>query len=266
MIEQRKETAIVKSENKEDFVDNYFEEATEWKSDPQNVHDSAVVRDLKKTVEKLKITYEVEKPAQNCYNDALMFIRSNDIYSESKKVHAKEVLDYIMNMNSKIDAYNTDERTIFALVWQRSDHPLNVNNTHLLKEAIVDALADCWVSTGLPVCATGRTNRLLSALVLLDYDKDLAIAQTTDAYRNEIFDKCNKRIKSIIELNSIGGQYQSVAKNYNGETNEEPDEALENKFKDVLRNEIDDIIEDYESILSAAECQNIKKECYAAVN
>jgi hypothetical protein len=104
---------------------------------------------------------------------------------------------------------------------------------------------------------------MLNAYATIDYDPEVSSgALTLEAYRNQIY----QETKNIIEreLNtarsSSDPELSLVAASYDSGTN--VDEAMEGKFKNIVRGEIDSNLEQYSGVLPSAELSNIRDACY----
>jgi hypothetical protein len=228
---------------------------TEYRDDRQNVHDSKVNADLNQTLNKIAEVKDVKAELA----ELRAYIESADA---EKKSRALQIFN-IMAAGSPISTYNSTESYILAAVWCRSKHPRNAANSELMKEALVNAMAD-GIEGGSPVCINGRCARVLGSMVLLDFDESVGSAMTFDAYKNQIYTEC----KDIFDLNlqraeiSLDPDMKTLAESYKDTSVEAPEEA-EEEFKQWLKEDIDALLEKYREKLNEREMRQVRDECYA---
>jgi hypothetical protein len=267
IIEDRKERAINNAENMEEAIDNYFEDAVKYTSDAQNVHDSKVNEDLRRTLRKLRSsTGRVN--ASSSINQARDYIRNVyalDPANIHKVTNALAVLNTI-EKGERITTFDDNEDNIFAYTWERCNHPNNADNEENLKEAVINALADS-IERGTQVCINGRTSRVLNSLASLDFDEEVGNAMTYEAYKNQIFTESQEIIKQEIRRakESDMALLRAVGESYEGRNvNVDPD--VEEKFKEEVKMELSRNVERYADRLTDKEINQLKEECYAAID
>ncbi len=242
-----------------------LEDATKFTSDAQNVHDSAVTRDLRTTLAKLKQDGDVD--ATRAIADAREYINEMDgtTLSSDRRRDALTVLDQIAQAHM-IGTYGDTEDRIFAHVWNRCGHPRNASNIALMRDAVITSLADS-IEGGSLTCANGRTGRVLGALATLDHDPVVGGAMTYEAYRNQIYGEVKQLISNEVEAHrdSPDADIRAAVEAY--EEGQESTTDADKAFRDSLKSKIDNNIDAYNDKLTEAERGNIKKEChvYAAV-
>lgn len=250
---ERRKRAAASAATRSDAIAEYIAASITHTNDPQNVHDTKVNDDLRETLRKLP-TVDID----SAIDDARVWLRNNC----AEKVHLL-TLDMI-SQGHHISTHNTTESDIFARVWRRCEDNRNKENTHDMKTAVARALSEC-VENGVMVCINGRVNRILSSLVLLDFDPTVGSAMTHEAYRNEIFQSVGKLIDDEIntaaasidpELSAVGTAYL---------TGTRTDNAAETKFHDSVKQKIDKLIDSYSSKLSVETLSRLKEECYVCI-
>lgn len=206
----------------------YIDLATCNTTDLQNVHDPSVLACLKAIIDRLRIDQSDE--ALPSFDDIKLEIQ---VYGDG---HKQRVLD----VNAVINATAKGERVIaigatdaecLQRVWMRSTDPKNAAVRNKMRTAVFDALYDCW-ETGIMdrniVCVNGRTSRILTALILLDWDERNWEVKKLEQFKNDIFAEAANVIKleataasrsldtdqrraglqylaqSLVELNAIG--------------------------------------------------------------
>lgn len=152
-------------------------------SDRQNVHDSFVTADMRKTLDKLRAD---GGPVD--VNAALLQINAQ--FHNNPIV--LRVVSRINNPN-QVSSYGITEPEILALVWRRCNTGANKKGKI---DALRQALEDC-VENGNIVCTTGRCARVLGALAGID--DDFGGATTVAIWRKEILDECAKIVAAECE-------------------------------------------------------------------
>ncbi len=251
-VEQAKQEGKTKSE----AIDIFVNTNKEHTSDPQNVHDSSVNLLFKKFHENLEQTSDKNK---NCYNELLQTINASD-KSSIQKQNAITSLDTIW-------ASGQNEVQTLNLVWDRSHHPSNTENSELLKEAVIDSLIDMKQDTGI-VCSTGRTNRIIGSLATLDYDPKISGFFTVEQVRNDALDISKQLLDdTVLEYkNSDNEKKKTVGNSYDSTTFMETDPETEQEFKKLVVEKIENTFErDLKDKLTERDYDKIKQHCIAAV-
>jgi hypothetical protein len=248
----RRQKALESAKTRTDAIANYLEESKTYTVDPQNVHDSVVNGDLKYTLGRIK-SNEVSLSEIRAYVDKN--------YPKSKASKAHKVIDK-MAEGGTVYAYGETEDNVLAYTWNRCKDTKNKNNSNDMFNAVVDSLVDS-VENDTVVCANGRCARVLGSLVTLDYDPTVGKTATLEAYRNQIFQETKDLITTEITSakQSADDSLKQVAMAYDGELEYENTQA-ESALKSIIQNAIDNNIENYKEIITPAELQNIKEDCY----
>lgn len=263
--EKRLETAIAATDNKKDAIDKFFKDSTKYTSNAQNVHDSKVNSDLRQTLAKLRSTAGGVNPEVSI-EEAREYIAAK--YS---KEHPRKVDAALRGLDTAargefISTYDDTEANIFALTWERTKNNRNKENADLMKEAVIHSLAD-GIEKGTQVCINGRCSRILGSLATLDYDRDLSSAMTFEAYRNQIYQETDQIFNRV--YNSYKGSTDpdkaNVAKYLDGES-ENINEDLLTEFRNNVKSEVDNNLEQYKEKFSQSEFEGVKAECHIAVD
>lgn len=251
---QRRIIAAKGAATRSDAIADYIAASITHTNDPQNVHDTKVNDDLRETLRKLE-----PADVETAIADARGWIRKN----VKNPASALSVLDTISRGDS-ISTYNTTESDIFSRVWHRCDDKRNAGNSHAMKTAVAGALTES-IENGTMVCMSGRVNRVLGSLVLLDHDPSVGSAMTHEAYRNEIFESVGKLIDDNIntaassndpEMSAVGNAYL---------TGTTTDNIAETKFRDSVKQKIDQLVDGYKEKLSVETLDRLKEECYICI-
>lgn len=265
-IENKVSETMREAKNAKEYSAKYLDKSIQHTSKTQNVHDSAVVKDLNLS---LNIIRESASPRD--WQEVLCEVRDysrglaeNGEISEKKCEAIARVLDHIAE-NTLISSYGVTEGNILKYVWDRADHPKNRQNRTKIREAIIDEIANS-VEDGEVMCPGGRSARLLGSLVTLDFDPNVGAACTFEDYKNEIFERCRKLIDAKIESakKSNNPELRKVAMSYEDPTMEIPDD-LSAAFKDNIKEGIDAIIAEYSGKMRAQQAEELKRDCYAAI-
>jgi hypothetical protein len=265
-IDERKQKAAESAESRADATNQYLKESINFTDDRQNVHDTKVNIDLRKTLSRIKSTSN-GMGSMAAINDAIEYIEefSDDPDNLTKAKDALKILD-IVKRGNYISTFNDTEDRIFAYTWERCSHRNNSDVSNLMKDAVINSLADS-MENGSPVCINGRCSRVINSLVTLDYDKNVSQgALTYEALKNQIFGEVQQIINSNIKLavNSSDDKLKDVGRSYEG-ANVETDSETEAKFKDSIKKEIDEHIDGYISEIDIDRIEQLKHECYSAL-
>lgn len=238
-----------KPNSKIDSIDNYYAEKS-IPNDPQNVHDSQVGNDIKNKFNKILEKNKFDKTEYNkegAFEDIRSEIMKYNFPTETHRERALLILHKFSEGHENTNL-NTTEDQILINIWKRINSPDNEQQKDNLKASLFDAMADSMdidnYGVYKEVCLSGRCNRALESLTLLDRDSEISKPiKTTEILRNEIFSKSHKIIQD--ELRKIP---QDVADVYNGKISSaslELDKKVED-FENHVRNEIEKTIrEDY---------------------
>lgn len=274
-IEERRERATAAADTPAEAAELYFEDATEWADDPQNVHDSAMNRDLCATLAKLaadtpagavspaKAIHEAER--------AIAAAAATASITRTAAANANRVLTKIAEGNTISTFGGAREDEIFGHVWNRAGHPLNAAAADNIRMAIITALIDS-VEHDSVVCANGRAARLINSLALLDFDSSVGQAMTSTAYKNQVYEETKNILAREIEIAraSDDADWRAVGESMEGLIDDEQltaeQQALHGKFIDRVKRRIDINVDKYSGKLSADAIERLRAECYAGVD
>ena len=236
------------SKTKKEATHNYLQKSKIVKSDAQNVHDPSVNKDLKNTYKQLQ-------------NDSILHVKNDEMYdiekyillsklSDAEKTKAIKTYNKIIHDDGRV--YTIDDnvrvRDILKLVWNRSYHPNNANQSDNLKESVVHALSDC-IENGNVVCNGGISSRLLSSMVLIDHDKSMGNAMTSSGYKSEMFSNAQKIFQQEIKLseNSTNPQIKQFAKSFDDTSIDDSKipEDIKTIFYNAVEKKIDTMLSRY---------------------
>ena len=216
-------------------------------------------------------------------------------FSENRPKKTMEVLEVItkIKQGEKIVSLDLTDEECLILIWNRANHPLNKENCKKIKQAIFDNLMDCWeidelnnivnnlLGLNTPhykiVCVTGRITRILSSLMLLDFDPKNWEVKKLEQFKNEIFEKVRIIIDEEAQNATLTPNFhmQNAGKTILAKTKAELDSIgeigtagiqLNNKIKESIINMINNFAKESENILSDNMIEGIKNEALVAID
>ncbi len=227
----------VKKQNpktKKEFADKFIESSTKYTSDSQNVH-SRSVNECTKNIYS-KIQHPPRKTEDNVKILDEIQTKINREKNETIRNNAQKAFDTIVSTNGTITSLGTTEMNVLIDVWERSKHPNNEKNKKKIQDNIIMNLHNS-VEKGNVVCITGRTDEIVSSLVLLDTDKDFVI-KTEDMYRDEILSTCSIMLADEIkELKTKDTELGKNAKDFDKGTNKDTslfENHMKKKFSEYI--------------------------------
>jgi len=258
IISERKEIAQKKAlengESKLGEISNYLEMSTQNTNDMQNSHDSCVLSCLKSIVDRLRIEQEDEKIIS--LDEIVEEIKKNgNVFSESRLYKVKDVLDVIdrIKLNEKVMSIGATDGECLSRVWFRSYHPNNKNVKDKILQSIFDSLFDCWEEGLIDrkiVCVNGRTSRILSSLILLDFDERNWEVKRLEQLKNDIYKKTSRLIEEEavnatksdnIFMQNAGKLYLAKSiEDYNNIT--EISDDVNEELANIIRNSIENMV------------------------
>jgi len=193
-------TAALKGGGKKAIVDAYVKLATQNTDDPQNTHDRGVLTCLKAIVDRLRA--DQADQVLPTPSEVLAEIQAQGVeLSEGRAHRLADVATAVARIGSgeRVVAVGATDGECLSRVWLRAADSRNVAVAGQMRQATFDAIYDCW-EDGMAgrnlVCVNGRTSRLLSSLVLLDWDKRNWEVKKLEEFKNAIFAKAAKVIRS----------------------------------------------------------------------
>lgn len=257
LIEQRVQAAVATAPNRAAAVEAAL--APKFTDDRQNVHDTKINSDLNEILKKIAAPVSSDTEIAS----ARSYIRANR--NGIVRQRAEEALS-VMAQGGHMSTYGDNEAHIFALVWKRCSDPRNAASADTMREAVVDALADCY--DGEPkhlVCANGRCSRVINSLALVDYDPSINGAMTFEAYKNLIMREANEIFENALAEAEDGEESERlVARSYT-DPSVTPDPDAEREFKNKLRDSVDRMLDNYRDKFNARELEQLRVETYTYV-
>lgn len=210
----------------------------QWTPDAENVHDSAIGDDVMRRIAFLRERDLAVFTENMCIGTILRAMNTNDDIKASPnadtiKRRVRQTLN-VMATNNYCERYKITELNALRLALERMYSTKSPEVSHNIEASIIRALADCSDSNGGTVCLVGRITRIIGALDVID--PDMPSLKTTDAYRAEIMQM----------LGNISRQKTS-----NGQ--------------EITKEDIDDVLANYRTILPEKTFANIRDECYGAL-
>ena len=229
------------ADSKIEVIQTFVENNVEHPSDAQNVHDSAVNVELRKSVDNLKrITApHFVKSGIETFAEVKSEIKNLDFDSDRQK-KAQSALETIKkgSYNASLDMKEDD---LLCLVWSRSRAPENMQNGNdaNIRRAIIEALIDMVPTEGNVVCSSGRCARLVESLAVIDASQAVSGAMTVQELRNEALKDVQKILEAHIEetASSTDSALADVARSYKNPSIETK-ESAENTFKEYFSTKV----------------------------
>ena len=194
------------------------------RNDTQNVHDSTVIKTIKNSINKLKEVCKIKKHTNESVREIRTMLKKLD--DNDKKIDAIKALDTIEKSTQKLSFSDMKEVDLLNLVWNRIHDDCNKDNIDNLKKNLTNELSES-IEYGLPVCATGRFNRIIDTLNKVD---PLVNIIPTGAINQEMMTKAAKIREEILN------EYSDADKKLIDSA--EPSliqEQFETHFKDKIR-------------------------------
>lgn len=257
-----KQVAKQKQEVQKDdpeFTQKVLMSRSNWDSDSQNVHDSAIYKEFKNQFD---MVVEENKKIKNGkyknYHDLTHWLRLRFKNDPRKLEKVNKVLKFL-DHNYPIGAMEgVREQDIIEAVWRRSFDQRNVEKHTDMHEALADAVLDC-VEGKHVVCMSGRNTKIWQALAYVDCHPKMGIFKSKQALRNEIFEKAAKIVDD--QIGSNGSASSDLIEDYNNCRNTQQVQEL----IDHMRNEIGNLKKEYEGRLPKHQLDLIIDECQQVV-
>jgi hypothetical protein len=175
-------------------IQSYLTDSKTYTKDTQNVHDSSVNTDARDTYKMIQ-----REKHKNTQQDTMIDI----IVAANQHTKWDKIVPVISRMGEGLEiiSLKDGEDRILENVWNRSYHPKN--NGPIMREAILDQLANCWENDRM-VCGSGRTMKVLASLATIDTNPTAGTSMTREAYRNEAFNLASKSLNDTIDKYSTG--------------------------------------------------------------
>lgn len=258
--EQRYNLAAQNASSPAQAAENFMAVSQTYTNDAQNVHDSSVNRDLNNTLRELRSTLPTGYSTTSAISDARKYCNGTyrREYGDAKADRAQRCLDIITTGNH-ITTFNDTEDEIFAATWLRCDHRANQRNKKDMRDGIIHALADS-IEGANPVCIGGRCGRVLSSLVTLDYNTEVGVAMTAEAYRNQIFHETADLIRETIDTAKQSNDVDlATAANAYDDSGDAPDRGND-KLREMMLHAIDNNINSYRDKVGQADLETIQRD------
>lgn len=233
---------------------NAIEQNKTFKSDSQNVHDSALTGFLREQFAKIKQ-----------YNQSENINFSPEGFKPNTKDAEKArrigfVLDTIKRNSTDTSLIGGTEYDLLGSVWTRINSRANSRNREKLIESLEDQLNECATGPSSTVCVAGRCSHLVSSLALLDQDPNIGVLKTKELLRNELLDGAAKIVERYTGSNKITPQ--NIIDDFNA--NRVTDEVK--KLKEIMTNEITHLSTAYAGKLPDEQRALVVQQSLAVIN
>lgn len=151
--------------NFDDNFDHVINHEDVVRNDPQNVHNSTVLKTIKNSLKNISKDQNLSGNKMGSVNEIRDII--NKSKNSDKKQDALKSLDTIMMQNTTVHSLDMDELGILDTVWKRIKDK-HMNNDDVIN-TLIEQLADMQ-EYGRTVCSVGRATRLVDTLNVVDED------------------------------------------------------------------------------------------------
>jgi len=157
--------------------------------DRHNVHNSCLRRTASDIIHMLETSdqhiYSIDRTIQEI-NDMIELCPDTDL---ERLDNATYVLECVASMHSTYrSSFKIYELELIRLIWERINHPINLNVKDQLKSNLIDQLADCRNGQTSLHCCEGRIMRLLQTLEGCDKENIVGLRPMW-AFKEEISNK-----------------------------------------------------------------------------
>lgn len=205
------------------------------KNDSQNVHDSALIRTVRQSIENLQNSTNLSIN----HGDSLRELRGYILSKPDcdRKINALRTLDAMERTHEPLVSFKMKEVDLLNLVWNRINNNHSENKEDLM-ENLYDQLAN-GVEHDKVVCTTGRFTRVLDSLNVID---DQVAIKPRSLINRELMDKSAMIRKEMYDAESYEAQ-QRIDSIQDNETQIEFTEKLKNTirrqfYNDYVRTEV----------------------------
>ena len=214
-----------------------------WKSDPQNVHDSKMLYDIKSQFQYIKEQNDIIRQPYSTFDNICTIILNYPEFEGKNINKITKVLERIRNgSSSNVLGLNIEEKAFFMEIWRRIQSLINKKNRKELEKYFILSIQDCIEGDNdYIVCSSGRNARLFSCLAFLDKEsknKGIGILKTKESIRNEILEECAKIVKKYTDCGQTKNKMgipKYVIEHYNeGRVTTKVKELEENIRKEIL--------------------------------
>lgn len=241
----------------------YVRLATANTDDPQNTHDSGVLACLRGIVTRLRADQAgATLPTLDEIKTAIA--NQGAKLSDSRPYRVADVNAVIdrASLGERIVKLDVTDEECLRRVWLRASDPRNDAHKANIEQAVFDALFDCWesgVGARHIVCVNGRTSRILSALVTLDWDRRNWVIKKLEQFKNDIFARSRTVIEAVArtaaaaadpETRSAGAAYLATTTAElaaAGEVSPAAGSALAGQMRAAVENMVDEYISELEA-------------------
>lgn len=238
-------------------MDRYIKLSSVISDDDQTSHDTYVNKCLRNIIDILRedqketpllSIFQIRSEIQRQYN--IDPPKEQQTLDTPKEQSVLTVID-VMNNDGKPQYNSTLQATeaeILQRTWMRTLDPRNEKNRRNMQDMIYMALGSCYEGGNI-VCINGRDAKVLSAIVMLDFDERTHELQTLEIHKNNIFIKTRELVIAASKkaLTSSDPKVVAVAKSYlvddPKDLPENLDETAANNFTAYLRKEIKKMVE-----------------------
>lgn len=227
----------------------------QWKSDSQNVHDTAIYSEMAAQLERsFAETRNLENKDLRNYREITNWLTVTFADQPEQYLAIRKVLDRI-DCNYPVGYLpGISEQDIIVEVWRRAYLPENEKNKENIKHALATALIDS-VENDHASCMAGRISKVWASLACIDKDPTMGVVRTKQLLRNEIYARASQIVADYVGESGSASDELKTAYNNDEKTNA-VDELIQ-----CMRRDIQAMCNTYKGRLADNQLQLITEEC-----
>jgi hypothetical protein len=230
-----------------------------WKADTQNVHDSAIYKEL---AGQYKIVTEGNRNMKNRdlrdYQDLSNWLRLENKGDPDREQKITQVLKFLDHNYPVTGIEGAGEQDVITAVWQRAHADGNEENCEKIKVALSDCVSDC-VEKEKVVCISGRLAKVWQSMALLDKDPQIGVLMTKQALRNEVYERAAAVVSRHVGPDGMASE--GLKADYTASaTTPQVQELIK-----TIHGELDGIGGEYSGLLPKAQLDLVIEECKSVV-
>jgi len=198
-------------------------------SDAHNTHDTTLNSTVKHVLDRIETNTKIIKNKSQAVLELRQFVDS--YLKGDKKIDAIKTIDAIERNFIPVSHVGKTDSEILTLVWNRIHDDINSDQIQNIKENLSDYLAEC-VEHGKVCCATGRVNRIVDSLNVVDPEVQL---KSTSMINTELMNK------AAVLRNK---KYEQLSEEDRKKVDDVNDNDVADTFKKELTKEINDTIKE----------------------
>lgn len=257
-VRQRGTSPAVPNADDPEFEQKLILSRQHWQGDSQNVHDSAMYKQLCDQYNQVRMeNLQIPGIEEHTFEEAKNWLIQK-FHDQPENLNYLHKYLEMAERNDEVPAIpNCREKDLLLNAWRRTFDPRNRKNAGMMRDSIADAILDT-IEGGVPVCMSGRSKKLWQGLARVDCDPEIGVLKTKQALRNEIYQKCAKVVDDFIGENGTASDVlkEAYAKSEDTEQVQELKTAIKNRISEVV-NEYSDEFDRNTLNAMIIECQAV---------